>query len=176
MIPNGHLESKVKAGEHLEKSHETIDLRTSQALADFNDISQQVGDPLQGSLSTTALVASLFRESVLKFGSSLKCQIHVPLFLVIALAVILLLMQISILVLLSRYQPVHVFPQADCISGTCSRVGGRGAETMAFMERQFNHLKDEMLIVERLLEKTQHNYALLKLQLEDLELLRKQQR
>ena len=94
MIPNGHLESKVKAGEHLEKSHETIDLRTSQALADFNDINQEVGDPLQGSLSTTASVASLFRESVLKFVSSLKCQIHVPLFLVITLAVILLLMQV----------------------------------------------------------------------------------
>uniref|UniRef100_A0A803NCP8 VASt domain-containing protein n=1 Tax=Chenopodium quinoa TaxID=63459 RepID=A0A803NCP8_CHEQI len=83
---------------------------------------------------------------------------------------------LSIVVLLSRPQPVYVIPQTDHTSSVGLGVGHRAAETMAWMEKRANLLKDEMLVVEAQLERMRHEHVFLKTQLEDFERLLKQQR
>lgn len=84
-------------------------------------------------------------------------------------------LQISILTLLSRPQQIHVIPQADWMY-----IGNRGASErgveIAMLDKQIKHLKEEMYMVETLLEKMQREHALLKLKLNDLELVRNRQK
>ncbi|XP_059633838.1 protein VASCULAR ASSOCIATED DEATH 1, chloroplastic isoform X3 [Cornus florida] len=177
LIPNGQfLERQSKTGEQSENSQEESDLRVSQVLPDSEVVNVQGGDPLQRNLSGATSVASLFRESMVKFYLSLKSQNHVPLLFVITFALILLLMQLSIVVLLTRPQQIQVFPQTDCTGSSSGNVGERGAETVAWMEKRIHHLKDEMLMIETLLEKMGHEHTLLKAQLKDLEHLKDQYR
>lgn len=82
-----------------------------------------------------------------------------------------MLVQISIIVLLARPQQIQVIPQPDLRVGVASE---RGAEAMALVDKRISHLKEEMLMVEIVLEKLQHEHALLKVQLNDLTRLRNQ--
>lgn len=78
-----------------------------------------------------------------------------------------LLLQISIIVLLARPQQIHVVPQANYLSSM--NVGpAEEAKTMLLLDKQISHLKEEMLMVETLLEKMQLQHALLKAQLQDV--------
>ncbi|KAA8520438.1 hypothetical protein F0562_014694 [Nyssa sinensis] len=160
LVPNDKvlLERQAKPGNPSERSQEESHSRMTQILPNLKDVNQHVGDPTQGNLNGTTSVACLFRE--------LKSQSHVPLLLVITFALILLLMQLSIVLLLARPQQIQVIPQAHC---TSNALGDRGAETVAWLEKRMHHLKDEMHMVETLLEKMRHENALLKAQLKDLE-------
>lgn len=80
-------------------------------------------------------------------------------------------MQISIIVLLSRPQQIHVVPQANYLNSMNVRPT-EGAETMLLLDKQISHLKEELRMVETLLEKMQLQHALLKAQLQDLSVLR----
>ncbi|CAL5331442.1 unnamed protein product [Camellia sinensis] len=89
---------------------------------------------------------------------------------------------LSIVMLLSRPQQVQLIPQPDYMSTMCS-LNERMPETMAWVEKRIDHLKDEMHVIETLpekmqtlLEKMQHEHTFLKAQLKDLEYLRRQQR
>ncbi|KAJ8565563.1 hypothetical protein K7X08_008139 [Anisodus acutangulus] len=155
--------------EHVEKLDETINEVRSQTLV----LNQQAAD--QGSCSSTGSITSLCRDFMLKCSSSLKSQSQVSFLVVITVVVILLLMQMSILVLLGRPQHVHVIPQVD-FGSSMYRLGGPGVDTLAFLNRKINHLKDEMLMAETLLDKMQQEHTLLKTKLEEFENLRKQQK
>ncbi|CAL5411222.1 unnamed protein product [Camellia sinensis] len=85
------------------------------------------------------------------------------------------MLQLSIVMLLSRPQQVQLIPQPDYMSTMCS-LSERMPETMAWVEKRIGHLKDEMHVIETLLEKMQHEHTFLKAQLKDLEYFRRQQR
>lgn len=70
------------------------DVRMPQIL-DSVDEKERVSDPLQGTVNVVTSVASLFREAVVNFSSSLKSQSQVTVLLVMTFAVILLLMQVN---------------------------------------------------------------------------------
>lgn len=122
----------------------------------------RVGGPSSGGSST---VTSFLRDSILNKFSSFKTQNQVPSFVVILLAVVILLMQISIVVLLLRPQTVHVVSDTTWMSNT--RIERRG-ETVNLLNKQIDHLKEEMLIVETLLEKMRHEHDMLSVQLKKL--------
>lgn len=78
--------------------------------------------------------------------------------------------QISILVLLSRPQRIHVISQAGgCMNGNENR-----GEALASVNRQVKYLKEEMHFVETLLEKMQYEHSQLKGKLRELEVFRNQ--
>lgn len=71
--------------------------------------------------------------------------------------------------LLTRPQQVQLITQAD-YTGVSSGVSAQTPETvMAWLEKRIHHLKDEMLTIETLLEKMQHEHTFLKAKLNDLE-------
>ncbi|KAL1802374.1 hypothetical protein ACET3Z_031021 [Daucus carota] len=112
-------------------------------------------------------VLSFLRGSLMKLGSYSKSHSQFPSVVVIIVAAIFLLMQISIIVLLARPQQIHVVPQANYLSSM--NVGpAEEAKTMLLLDKQISHLKEEMLMVETLLEKMQLQHALLKAQLQDV--------
>lgn len=179
MIMNSqvHEDGQAKSGVTLAAwSQETSDERMAHVLLDSVDGNERVGDPLQGTLKVVTSVASLFRESVVNFSSSLKSQSQATVLIVITFAVVLLLMQLSIVVLLTRPQQVHLIPQAD-FTGAHTGINERMPEMMmAWLEKRIHHLKEEMLTIETLLETMRHEHTFLKAQLNDLEHFRKQQR
>lgn len=153
---------------HLENSKIPTDLSEPQTSHNSVDMNQHLVDSLRGSYSGVTSAVASFRDSMIKFCSIFKGQSQASLFLVISIAVILLLMQVSILVLLSRPQQIHVISQADCNAPLNRGVNERGVE-IAFVEKRIKNLKEEMHVIGSLLEK-------MKLELEDLELLTGQQR
>lgn len=169
----GPPEMQATNVEGSERSNEESDLRMSETLPESRVINQVSNHPLRGSLGSAASVASCFRHSMEKLCLHLKSQSQLPSLVVIIVAVIFLLMQISIIVLLARPQHIQMIPQADCIGSIHSRASEIEAETMALVDKQIDHLKQEMLMVETLLHKMQHEHDLLKVQLKDLMLLRK---
>lgn len=76
-------------------------------------------------------------------------------------------MQISIVVLLMRPQTIQVVSDSAWISNT--RIDRR-AETVTLLNKQMDHLKEEMLIVETLLEKMRHEHDMLSVQVKKLTL------
>lgn len=80
----------------------------------------------------------------------------------------------SIVVLLNRPQNVNVGPPGQYyIGGMGGGIGGRPAEDVAWLEKRMHHLKGEMYMVEAQLERLRHEHNWLKVQLEDLDGLRK---
>ncbi|XP_042038314.1 protein VASCULAR ASSOCIATED DEATH 1, chloroplastic-like [Salvia splendens] len=154
-------EKQANSLQHLEAKSSDPGIPTT--LPDVTDMNQQVTYIPQGNASP-ALTGSLFTDTLAKFYSSMKHMSTPSLLLVVAIAVILVLMQLSILVLLSRPQRIHVIPQAGCANG----LGNRGDA----VGRQIKYLKEEMHFVETLLEKMQDEHAQLKEKLRELELFR----
>lgn len=157
----------------LEKSDEAPEVSLSQALPISKDVNQHPIVPPGRSHPGSASVTPF--SELMKFCSALKNQNPVSLFLVIGIAVILLLMQVSILTLLSRPQQIHVVPQADWMYSLNRGASESGVE-IALLDKQIKHLKEELHMVETLLDKMQHEHALLKLRLSDLERNRKRQK
>ncbi|GAB2270943.1 GRAM domain-containing protein [Dionaea muscipula] len=131
------------------------------------DSSQQNGN--EAILLNTSGASSLSRALRLKFCSFLKSQGNLQILLVAIFVLILLLMQLSIVVLLSRPQQMHVIPQADHMANVGSVGSQRKAEGMALLEKRIHLLKDEMLLVEAQLDRMRDEHLLLKMQLQDLE-------
>ncbi|KAL2477877.1 Protein VASCULAR ASSOCIATED DEATH 1 [Forsythia ovata] len=173
-VPNGQIVLEKQASTEERVSEKASDANISEMLPDLKDVNQHINNSLQENLSGSASVGSLLKDSFVKFCTYMKYQSTPTLLLVITVAVILLLMQISILVLLSRPQRIHLIPQADGMSGGMYR-GGDKAETLTLLDKQLKILKEEMHVVEALLEKMQHEHTLLKRKLKDLEILRNRQ-
>ncbi|KAK4758625.1 hypothetical protein SAY87_019926 [Trapa incisa] len=110
---------------------------------------------------------AMMRESMVKLWSYIKSQKHLPPLLTISFAVILL-MQFSIVLLLTRPQNIHVISQTDY-------MGGMGiGERSAWLEKRIHYLKDEMSMLESQLERMQWEHGRLKEQLRDLQQFVKQ--
>ncbi|XP_042065415.1 protein VASCULAR ASSOCIATED DEATH 1, chloroplastic-like [Salvia splendens] len=157
-------EEQANSLQHLEAKASDPGIPTT--LPDMTDMNQQVTYISQGNASP-ALTGSLFKDTLANFCTSIKHMSTPSLLLVVTIAVILVLMQLSILVLLSRPQRIHVIPQAGCTKG----MGNRG-DAVASVGRQIKYLKEEMHLVETLLEKMQDEHAQLKEKLRELELFR----
>ncbi|XP_055817565.1 protein VASCULAR ASSOCIATED DEATH 1, chloroplastic [Solanum dulcamara] len=160
-----------ESSEHVENLDET----SNEVRSQIPLLSQQAANSRLGSCSSTVSLTSLCRDFMLKCSSSLKSQSQVSILIVITIAVILILMQMSILVLLGRPQHVHVISQGDSAS-SMYRLGETAFDTLSFLDKKINHLKDEMLMVETLLDKMQQEHTLLKTKLEEFEHLRKLQK
>lgn len=174
---NGQVANVVTSAQPKESSEhvEKLDEISNEVRSQMPPLNQQAADSLQGSCSSTGSIISLCRDFMLKCSSSLKSQSQVSILIVITIVVILLLMQMSILVLLGRPQHVHVIPQGYCAS-SIYRLGETGVDTLSFLDKKINHLKDEMLMVETLLDKMQQEHTLLKTKLKEFEHLRNLQK
>ncbi|KAI5647504.1 hypothetical protein M9H77_33509 [Catharanthus roseus] len=168
------LEKQESSVEHPEKTNEPTDLNIPQTSRTAVDKNQDVVESLRGSYNCATSMAATLRDWMTSFSSSLKGQSHTTLLLVIGIAAILLLMQMSILVLLSRPQQIQLIPQPDYIASLNRGLSEREVEN-ALIDKQIKNLKDEMHLFETFLDKMQQEHALLKVKLKDLELLRQQQ-
>ncbi|OVA14958.1 GRAM domain [Macleaya cordata] len=146
-------------------------LRVAQVASDSKDFSPRLEYPVHGDLSDATSTTALLRELLARFCSYMKSQHHLPLILVITSISILLLMQLSIIVLLTRAPQVHVISQVDYMNSIGSS-GVEKAEAVAWLEKRIHHLKDEMLMVETRMEKMRHEHSLLKAHLKGLEQLK----
>ncbi|XP_058085976.1 protein VASCULAR ASSOCIATED DEATH 1, chloroplastic-like isoform X2 [Magnolia sinica] len=133
--------------------------------SDTEDVIPQTENPVKGGLSDFTSMVSLFRESWASFCLYLKNQSHFPVMVVIAFVSIFILMQLSIIVLLTRTPEVHLISQENIMGS----LAPDRTETVAWLERRVHHLKDEMLMVETRLENMRHEYILLKTYLQSLE-------
>ncbi|CAO2834769.1 unnamed protein product [Amaranthus hypochondriacus] len=172
MLQDGLIDSQV-TGQSVEHSDTNVQRQRINVVANKSrGTHEQTGNSLlENLLHVMTTMMSTLRAFSGKFYNPLKN--HPQLFLVIAFSAILLLMQLSIVVLLSRPQPVYVIPQVDQMSSAGHGAGHRAAETVAWMEKRVHLLKDEMLLVESQLERMRHEHILLKSQLKDLERLYK---
>lgn len=164
-----HVESQEDIVENSGASHVQSDLRMSDSCGINED-----SIPQQENFRHGDSAVSFLRGSVMKLGSYFKSHSHFPSVVVIIVAAIFLLMQISIIVLLARPQQIHVIPQANYLSSMNVRPGegALSTGTMLLLDKQISHLKEEMRMVETLLEKMQLQHALLKAQLQDVSVLR----
>ncbi|CAK9319240.1 unnamed protein product [Citrullus colocynthis] len=159
-----HIEEEINNSKSLEKSNEKNDQRRLTESQCSTDVDQQSENLTQGVNSTSA--ASWLREFRKKLWSVLRSQNYLPLALVITFAVIFL-MQLSIVMLLSRPQHIHV-SSPDHGRGL-KFSGGRSSDATAWLEKRIHHLKDEMYMVEARLEMMRREHAQLKAQLRELE-------
>ncbi|KAI0520169.1 hypothetical protein KFK09_007640 [Dendrobium nobile] len=112
--------------------------------------------------------SSIIRETWVAFMSYLKHKhdSHLPLVLgIIGLVAMLILMQMSIIVLLTRVPEVHLVTQGSSID----ELGNYRKENVEWIEKRFNYLKEEMAMVETRLEVMRHEHAILKMHLQNLE-------
>ncbi|KAJ0803264.1 putative GRAM domain, PH-like domain superfamily, VASt domain-containing protein [Helianthus annuus] len=163
LTPEVNVEAPVRTPDQLEPPFQNRSMTTTQTVPQTQEVNP---DPVNnGSSSGSATAVSFLRDSVPKMFSSFKSQNQVPSFVVILLAVVILLMQISIVVLLMRPQTVQVVSDTAWISK--ARIDRR-AETVTLLNKQMDHLKEEMLIVETLLEKMRHEHDMLSVQVKKL--------
>ncbi|XP_068329032.1 protein VASCULAR ASSOCIATED DEATH 1, chloroplastic isoform X2 [Pyrus communis] len=167
-----HPQIEAEMGVPAERFYEPSEHTRVQHMSKSFDAAQQVGKRLLGGTVDVSPLTSWLRESMLKFQSSLRSQSQLPLIIVIVFVVIFI-MQLSILALLARPQHIHVQSPVDYGSGLGSKVGERSSEVVAWLEKRIHHLKDEMRLVETRLESMQHEHALLKAQLKDINHLSK---
>lgn len=147
------------------------DSKVSSILQDFKGVNQGVTNPPQQN-SIDASVGYFLRDTLTKFFPSLRHQYSSSLILVITVGIILLLMQISIVILLSRPQQIQVLTQGDHHTSSMIGMTANKAETLASLKKQIKYLREEMHFVETMLEKMQHEHAHLKRKLQELELWR----
>ncbi|XP_011621202.1 protein VASCULAR ASSOCIATED DEATH 1, chloroplastic isoform X2 [Amborella trichopoda] len=115
--------------------------------------------------SNLSSITSLLRELCSSFYEYLKSQSSYPaLIIVILLLCILVLMQVSIVVLLTRGPKIHMIPQESYMNS----FGGERKEAIAWMEKRVHHLKEEIFFIEARLDKMRHEYELLKSHLQGL--------
>ncbi|XP_073002131.1 protein VASCULAR ASSOCIATED DEATH 1, chloroplastic isoform X2 [Typha latifolia] len=121
--------------------------------------------PTQDNLRTS--LASTFRElrSILLPYSKTS---HFPLMLVIAFVAILILMQVIVILLLTRSPEVHLVTPDNYMSNP----GNYQSDSIAWLEKRFRNLKEEMHLVETRMERMHYEFAWLKAHLESLEKLK----
>ncbi|WOL10500.1 protein VASCULAR ASSOCIATED DEATH 1, chloroplastic-like isoform X3 [Canna indica] len=122
--------------------------------------------------SEKSLLLSILRESWEAFLSYIRTQSLFPLVLAVAF-ILFILMQLSIILLLTRVPEVkvpevHLVPHGNYMSGS----GIYNAENIEWLEKRFNYLKEEMLTLETRMNMMRHEYALLKSHLRSLERLK----
>ncbi|XP_020586183.1 protein VASCULAR ASSOCIATED DEATH 1, chloroplastic [Phalaenopsis equestris] len=110
--------------------------------------------------------SSVIKETWVASMSYLKSDSYLPLVLgVIGLVAVLILMQVSIIVLLSRVPEVHLVTQGSSIG----ELGNYRKENLEWLDKRFYYLKEEMSMVEARLEAMRNEHAILKMHLQNLE-------
>lgn len=177
LIQNGgaSLESKENIGNVAEVSTEITNSSRTPKMSDSTNVQQNEASFSHGNRIDSATMLSALRETLVKFLSNMRSQTNFPLLVAVIFAVILL-MQVSIVLLLSRPQNVHIISQADYLGGLGSGAGERSPEAVAWLEKRLYHLKDEMTMVEARIERMRWEHARLKEQLRELEHVNNQRR
>ncbi|XP_042422381.1 protein VASCULAR ASSOCIATED DEATH 1, chloroplastic-like isoform X2 [Zingiber officinale] len=138
-------------------------------LCNVNEMSNKPGvdDIVNKQSEKCSLLMSTFRESWENLLSYMRRHSLVPLLLAGAFFVIILLQLIMILVL-TRVPEVHVVTHGNYISdGSAYNV-----ENVEWLEKRFNYLKEELVMMETRVERMRHEYALLRSHLQSLERLK----
>ncbi|KAL3813739.1 hypothetical protein ACJIZ3_015007 [Penstemon smallii] len=133
---------------NLEKEEGLMSSDATETIPDLEDVSQQVTDPMQGDFVKASL-ASFIGDVFAKFTSSSKHQRMACILIVIV--VVLVLMQISIPLLLNNR------PQAN-LSSSMVGTGENRSEALVSVLKQMKYLKEEMRVMETLLDKLQHEH------------------
>ncbi|XP_056173733.1 protein VASCULAR ASSOCIATED DEATH 1, chloroplastic isoform X2 [Syzygium oleosum] len=177
LIQNGeaNLQSKENIGNATEVSTDIINSSRTPKISDSTNVQQHEASFFHVNRIDSASTFSVLRETVVKFLSNMRSPTNFPLLVAVIFAVILL-MQVSIVLLLSRPQNIHVISQADYLGGLGSGAGERSPEAVAWLEKRLYHLKDEMTMVETRLERMRLEHARLKEQLRELEHVNNQRR
>ncbi|KAA3462118.1 protein VASCULAR ASSOCIATED DEATH 1, chloroplastic-like isoform X4 [Gossypium australe] len=165
----GHqIENKVATIEEpLERSQNLSDPVRTLQMSTFMDVNQRIANLLQGTLSNASSIASFLSKFLRKSFSYSKRQGHISLLLAVAFAVIFL-MQASIVVLLKKPQQVLVRYLVTYMGSAGGGAGERQAEAVAWLEKRMHELKEQMAMVESLLERMRYEHAAMKAQLEQL--------
>ncbi|ONK73522.1 uncharacterized protein A4U43_C04F32510 [Asparagus officinalis] len=145
--------------------HPTVTSLVAPCTVPLENIDSRVDDPEPESKGCLTSVSSLFKESWATLLSYTKSQQQFPLYFTAAIVAIVILMQISIIILLTRVPEVHVVTQGNQISG----LSGYRAENIEWLEKRVDNLKEEMLMVESRLERMHHEHSLLNKHLQSLE-------
>ncbi|KAJ4956706.1 hypothetical protein NE237_013489 [Protea cynaroides] len=141
----------------------------SEGLSKLTEESDSKAVNAQTSLLTGGSSATtLFRESMATLCSYLKSQSHFSLVLFTVSVLILVLMQLSIIVLLTRGPQVRLISEGDYMDDITGDIRNKAAD-VTWLAKRFQHLKDEMLMVEDRLERMHHEHELLKARLQSLE-------
>lgn len=111
---------------------------------------------------------SAFREAWASLCSHLGGQRYLPFIIAAAFLAVLILMQVSIILILTRVPEVHVVTQGNYMSG----LGSYNLENVEWLERRFNYLKEEMLMLESRMERMNHEYTTLKTMQQSIEKLK----
>ncbi|XP_074570319.1 protein VASCULAR ASSOCIATED DEATH 1, chloroplastic-like isoform X2 [Curcuma longa] len=164
VVPDKGIEFK-RAPESIENPTST----SRNLLCNINEMSNKPGmDNIVNKQSEKcSLLMSTFRESWENSLSYMRRHSLLPLLLAGAFFVIILL-QLVMILLLTRVPEVHVVTHGNYISdGSAYNV-----ENVEWLEKRFNYLKEEMVMMETRLERMRHEYVLLKSHLQSLERLK----
>lgn len=140
---------------------------SAQTMALDNSVSQ-IDRFVQENSGFPIPVASFFRELWAALISYAKSHMRFPTYLAIVVVAILILMQISIIILLTRVPEVHVIVQGSQVDG----LSGLRTENTEWLEKRIDYLKEEMLMVETRLERMHLEHGMLKAHLQSLERLK----
>ncbi|KAK8957195.1 hypothetical protein KSP39_PZI001180 [Platanthera zijinensis] len=144
----------------------STDMQQNETHGNFKSLIETV---VHGS-SWSCYGLSTIRETWVSSVSYLKSDVHLPLVLiVIGLASMLILMQMSIFVLLTRVPEVQLVTRGT----TIGNFENYGEEYVEWLEKRFKYLKEDVLMVESRLEAMRHEHALLKTHLLNLERVKK---
>ncbi|CAL9076409.1 unnamed protein product [Musa textilis] len=147
--------STLKSTDIIRNIHETINCNSG------------IGDHMRDKSERFPLLTSIFKESWATFISCIKMQNQLALVLAVAF-IVFILMQLSIILLLTRVPEVNLVTHGNFI-----RDGGIDhVENIEWLEKRFNYVKEEMIMVESRLEMMHQEYTLLKSHLQSLEQLK----
>ncbi|PKA53325.1 C2 and GRAM domain-containing protein [Apostasia shenzhenica] len=105
--------------------------------------------------------SSVIKDAWMTSISYLKSDSRLPLVVAVVFVAMLILMQMSIIVLLTRAPEVHIV--------SSFAPDRHWTENVEWLEKRFNYLREEMLTVETRLEKMRDEYEMLKDYIQSLE-------
>ncbi|CAM8943135.1 unnamed protein product [Rhodiola kirilowii] len=164
LLKKKHLEKQ----DILDKSVQRAEIGESsrQPLSSSIDADERIESTKNGKSCGTTTSSSAGGKFVKMFGA-MRSQGYIPHLLVVTVAVVLL-MQLTIVLLLSRPPQVQPVYQMDYFNGMNQGLRPSPQE-LAWLEKRVHHLKEEMVMVESRLERMRLEHINLKSQLEDFE-------
>ncbi|KAK9102893.1 hypothetical protein Sjap_020147 [Stephania japonica] len=165
------LEQNEKKREVSDRKHDPIQVPRVSQVASMIDDHMVDENHVQGDMAILTSHAHPLSESLRRFLSFLRTRNHFSIWLVVAFLLILLLMQLSIIMLLTRAPQYNIISQLEYGRHVESKESG--AETIAWFEKRITYLKEEMMMVEARLERMLLEHAMLKAQLKSLKELKR---
>uniref|UniRef100_A0A1D1YKF4 GRAM domain-containing protein 1A n=1 Tax=Anthurium amnicola TaxID=1678845 RepID=A0A1D1YKF4_9ARAE len=150
---------------HLECSCVTMfSKRMPLPLPDFRNHCSRICGSMQETLRLSTFVVSIIKESCNAFCVHLKRQPNLHLTLALAFVAVSFLMQLAIILLLTKSPRIHIISQGNYINS----LGDERSETIHWLEERVHHLNQEMQMMESRLERMRHEYMFLRTHLQDL--------